>query len=162
MANGLKSVNDTIDAAGHAASDAAHEAVGKAERLKKEALDVAHDLQDKAADAAHKAGETARSAAASAKDYAADGAHSLADAAREVADKIGKDGQGAKVAEYTRKAADGLDRFSDTLKSKNVDELAEDARSAVRKHPAIAVGAAAVIGFALARFLKSSGNGRQA
>ena len=58
------------------------------------------------------------------------------------------------VTEFARKAADGMDRFSASLKDKEINEIAEDARSAVRNNPAIAVGAAAVIGFALARFLK--------
>jgi hypothetical protein len=34
--------------------------------------------------------------------------------------------------------------------------MGEDIRTSVRDHPVIAVGAAAIIGFALARFLKSS------
>ena len=83
--------------------------------------------------------------------------HGLAGVARDVASKLddGKaDSGNAKAAEFARKAADGMDRFSASLKDKEINEIAEDARSAVRNNPAIAVGAAAVIGFALARFLK--------
>ena len=53
-----------------------------------------------------------------------------------------------------------MDNFSSKLRDKNVDEISEDVRSAVRQNPAIAVGAAALIGFALARFLKGGSGGR--
>jgi hypothetical protein len=64
--------------------------------------------------------------------------------------------QAAPVADYARRAAEGIDRFSETLQTKSLDELLSDVRRLVRGNPAVAVGAAAVVGFAIARFLKAT------
>ena len=146
-------------------TDFADDVAGKATRTAKsvgeKASDVIVELKGEAADVAAKAGSGAKSAATTGKDYAADAVHGLADAARQMASKLddGKaEGGNAKAAEFARKAADGMESFSSKLRDKNVDEISEDVRSAVRHNPAIAVGAAAIIGFALARFLKGNGD----
>ncbi|TPE63680.1 hypothetical protein FJQ54_02145 [Sandaracinobacter neustonicus] len=153
---------------GKTITDVADDVAGKAKRASKKAADTASeifvDVKDETAEIFEKAGAGAKSAASSGKDYAADGLAGIADAARQVAGKLSDspaDSGNAKAAEFARKAADSIDRFSSKLREKEVEEIAEDARSAVRNNPAIAVGAAAVIGFALARFLKGSG-GRDA
>ena len=63
---------------------------------------------------------------------------------------------GPQVAQYARQAAEFLEEFAENLRTKNVDELVEDTRVLIRRSPAIAIGAAAAIGFALSRFLKST------
>ena len=45
--------------------------------------------------------------------------------------------------------------FSQSLQSKQVDELIGEARAFVKKSPAIAIGTAAAIGFVLARLVKA-------
>lgn len=109
-----------------------------------------------------KAGASAKNAAATGKDKTADALHELADAARELAGKFddGADGNSAKVASYARKAADGVDRFSAKMKAKDIEDITSDARTAVRNNPAIVIGAAALIGFALARFMKGGSGDR--
>ena len=146
-------------------TDLADDVAGKTSRAAKKAgekaSDVIVEVKGEVADIAAKAGSSAKSAASTGKDYAAEAVHGLADAARQMASKLddGKaEGGNAKAAEFARKAADGMDKFSTKLRDKNVDEIAEDARSVVRQNPAIAVGAAAIIGFALARFLKGNGD----
>jgi ElaB/YqjD/DUF883 family membrane-anchored ribosome-binding protein len=62
---------------------------------------------------------------------------------------------GAQYGDYARKAAGAVSGVADTLKSKDVDELMEGARDFVRKRPAVAIGAAAAIGFALTRLIKA-------
>lgn len=155
MAKGSKSVDDVVVAV-----------EGDVKVAAKKAGQVASDIKAEAGELAGKAGGALKDAAATGKDMAADAMHGLAGAARDMAGKLDDgdpDGTAAKAAGYARKAADGIDKFSESLKGKELDEIAEDARRAVRDHPAIAVGAAAVIGFALARFLKSgSGGGRSA
>lgn len=153
---------------GKTITDLADDVAAKASRASRKAADVTSDVivevKGEAADILHKAGAGAKSAASSGKDYAAEGLSGLADAARQIAGKLSDapaDSGNAKAAEFARKAADSIDKFSSRLREKEVEEIAEDARSAVRNNPAIAVGAAAVIGFALARFLKGSG-GREA
>ena len=41
------------------------------------------------------------------------------------------------------------------IEAKDLNELGEDAKEFVRKSPAVAIGAAAAIGFILARMVKS-------
>jgi ElaB/YqjD/DUF883 family membrane-anchored ribosome-binding protein len=157
MAANSKTITDLADDVAGKTSAAARKASSKAS-------EVMVDVKDEAAVIIEKAGSGAKSAASSGKDMAADAVSGLADAARQMAGKL-EDGQAdsgnAKAAEFARKAADSMDRFSGRLRERDIEELADDARSAVRNNPAIAVGAAAVIGFALARFLKGSG-GRDA
>jgi ElaB/YqjD/DUF883 family membrane-anchored ribosome-binding protein len=128
------------------------------------ASDILVEVKEEAGIFAEKAGHGAKSAAKSGKDMAADAMKGLADAARQMAGKLDDgelDSGNAKAADYARRAADGMERFSASLKQKEIEEIADDARNAVRNNPAVAVGAAAIIGFALARFLKGSG-GRDA
>ena len=150
-------------------TDLADDVAGKtgraAKKVGEKTSDVIVEMKGEAAEIVEKAGSTAKSAATSGKDYAAEAVHGLADAARQVASKLddgsagGKAGGGnAKAAEFARKAAESMDKFSTRLRDKNVEEIADDARSVVRQNPAIAVGAAAIIGFALARFLKGNGD----
>lgn len=147
-------------------ADDAGAKVKKAARTTREkASDVIVEVKDEVSVLAEKAGAGAKTAASSGKDMAADAVHGLADAARQMAGKLGDGNEGsanAKAADYARKAADSMDRFSTRLKEKDVDAIAADARDAVRKNPAIAVGAAALIGFALARLLKGGNSGADA
>ncbi len=61
---------------------------------------------------------------------------------------------GTQYGDYARSAATTVAGLAETLDKKELDELAEATREMVRKSPAVAVGAAAVIGFVLARLLK--------
>jgi hypothetical protein len=54
-------------------------------------------------------------------------------------------------------AADSLERFSSTLRDRDLGDLMSEAESAARRHPVVFATACAVAGFALVRFLKSSG-----
>ncbi len=74
----------------------------------------------------------------------------MGDAAGTVDEKIG-----AQYGNYARSAADAVSGFSESLKSKNVDDIVADARDFVKKSPAIAIGTAAALGFVLMRLIKS-------
>jgi len=62
---------------------------------------------------------------------------------------------GTEAGDYARKASDAVSGLADTLRRKEVDELYDDAREAVRKSPGIAIGVAAVVGFTLIRLVKA-------
>jgi len=62
---------------------------------------------------------------------------------------------GVQYGDYARKAATTIEDTANRLAAKDADELIEDTRSFVRKSPGIALAGAAVIGFALARLVKS-------
>ena len=65
------------------------------------------------------------------------------------------DNAGEKYGDYARSAADAVASFAEKLNAKDVDDIVEDARGFVKKSPAVAVGAAAAIGFVVARLIKS-------
>jgi len=73
------------------------------------------------------------------------------DAAATVDDKVGND-----YGDYARRAADAVSGAAASLRDKDVEALYDDARAFVSKSPAIAVGAAIVIGFAIARLARSA------
>lgn len=62
---------------------------------------------------------------------------------------------GSEYGDYARKAATTLDDVANKLASKDADELIDDTRGFVRKSPGIALAGAAIVGFALARLVKS-------
>lgn len=65
---------------------------------------------------------------------------------------------GAKYGDYARSAAQSLQDAATRLDAKDLDELTEDAKEFVRKSPGVAIGAAAVAGFLLARLFRGSSN----
>jgi hypothetical protein len=62
---------------------------------------------------------------------------------------------GEEYGDYARKAATAIDDVANSLASKDPDELIEDTRNFVRKSPGVALAGAAIVGFALARLIKS-------
>jgi ElaB/YqjD/DUF883 family membrane-anchored ribosome-binding protein len=126
--------------------------------IKTEAGKKAASLKDEATTLANQASTKARDAAAKGKDKAAEAVGSLAkmleDSAGTVDSKFGK-----QYGDYARSAASTVAGLASTLDQKDLDELAASTRDFVKKSPAVAVGAAAVIGFVLARMLKGSNNG---
>lgn len=134
-----------------------------------ETIDMATDRPDDggtAFDSARKAfGDTAagftEQAGAKARDYAGQGkdravealdnvAGLVEDAANQVSERLGDQYGG-----YIQQAADAVSGLADTLRSKDTDELIGDARNVVRSSPAIAIAAAAAVGFLVARVVKS-------
>jgi hypothetical protein len=101
------------------------------------------------------ASEKAFAFASQGKDRATNALEELAkvvnDAATTVDDKVGSD-----YGDYARRAADAVTGAAATLREKDIEALYDDARAFVSKSPAIAVGAAIVIGFAVARLARSA------
>ena len=62
---------------------------------------------------------------------------------------------GAEYGDYARKAAGAIEDVANSLASKDPDELIDDTRNFVRKSPGVALAGAAIVGFALARLVKS-------
>ena len=72
------------------------------------------------------------------------------DAAGEIDSRIG-----TQYGDYARRAAESIGGFSEAFKGKDVDALFADARELVKKSPAVAIGAAAALGFIVARLVKA-------
>lgn len=100
------------------------------------------------------AGDKARDMASQGKEKATEALDSVSRLVSETADTV-DDRLGPQYGNYVRKAAGALDGFNDSIRNKQVDELFDDARNLVRKSPAVAIGAAAAIGFLLVRLVKS-------
>ena len=62
---------------------------------------------------------------------------------------------GEEYGDYARKAAAAIEDAANSLASKDPDELIDDTREFVRKSPGVALAGAAIVGFALARLVKT-------
>ena len=62
---------------------------------------------------------------------------------------------GTEYGDYARKAASAIDGAANSLASKTPDELIDDTRDFVKRSPGIALAGAAVVGFVLARLVKT-------
>jgi hypothetical protein len=89
------------------------------------------------------------------KDRATDGVSSVTQAVRQSTQQL-RDSQHDTIAQYVEKTVDQIDRFTERLKQKDVNELMRDAQQFARRNPAVFVGAAFGVGVVAARFLKSS------
>jgi ElaB/YqjD/DUF883 family membrane-anchored ribosome-binding protein len=101
------------------------------------------------------AGDRARDLAQTGKERATAALDSLVqtveDAAADIDEKLGN-----QYGDYARRAAQYIGNFSDSFRDKDVDDLFNDAREFVKKSPAVAIGAAAALGFVVARLARSS------
>ena len=102
--------------------------------------------------------ETANAQLASQKERATDGLGSVVQAVRQSTQQL-RDQQHDTVAQYVEQAANHLERFSQRLKNKDINELLTDAQQMARRQPALFIGSAFAIGLLGARFIKSSSPG---
>lgn len=129
----------------------------QAEKAAKTAMDTlsAVDWKAQIDPIKEQAGKTAKSAAGVAKDKTGTAIQGLA---KLIADTAGTvDAKlGPQYGDYARQAAESVAGAAKSLDSKDVDQLLGEARDFVRKSPAVAIGAAAVVGFVLMRLAKGS------
>lgn len=111
-------------------------------------------LREEAGKLGSQAAERARSYADEGKERATTAldevARMMKNAAEDVDAKLG-----VEYGRYARSAADGVSSFAESLRGKEVDDLIAGATDFVRKSPVMAVGAAAAVGFVVARLVKS-------
>ena len=86
----------------------------------------------------------------------ANGLGDLAQALRKAAREMGNGGQQAQISRFAETAADGLERFSGSLRNKDLRGVMRDVESFARQQPVAFFGAAVAAGFLAVRFLKSS------
>lgn len=108
---------------------------------------AAGDLKDRAID---KARSTANDGKAKAGEAIGTFSEMIENSAKTIDENVGE-----KYGDYARSAADAVSSFAEKVNSKEVDEMVEDARSFVRKRPAVAIGAAALVGLLVSRLIKS-------
>jgi hypothetical protein len=89
------------------------------------------------------------------KDRATDGIGSVAQAVRQTTQHL-REQRHDTIARYVDEAANQLERFSQRLREKDVNEMMRDAQQFARRRPAVFIGSAFALGVIGARFLKSS------
>lgn len=159
MDAGKRKFDDTVDKVKDGASEAMEE--GRSRMA---------SVMDKAQDAKAAIVSGAGSTLAAVKDVAVD----KADAARETLSDVGErlaatlersaEGENgdALKSKVLGSVAQGLHKASDVLRERSVVDLADDVRALARRHPGAFMAAAAVVGFAAARFVRSSAHRRSA
>ncbi len=135
---------------------ASPKAVAKAAPAKGKTEDVKAKVKADMNNFKAKASDSAKAAAEKGKDRATEAVGSIGKLIRDSAATIDEN-VGKQYGDYARSAADAMDGFAGKMDAKDVDAIAEDARQFVRKSPAVAIGAAAAIGFVLARLIRSGG-----
>ncbi|HET9705546.1 MAG TPA: hypothetical protein VFP85_16005 [Vicinamibacterales bacterium] len=92
------------------------------------------------------------------KNRAADGLGGIANVFRNAGNELRTENE--TMAQYVDMASDQLRRFADQIRQRGVADMLDDVHMFARRRPALFLGGAFVIGVALARFLKSSGERR--
>jgi hypothetical protein len=115
------------------------------------ARNLTETVKEKAGETASAALDAAASRADVAKDKLVDGADRLETRLRDMASE-----DESLQARLLGKAADGVSAATETLRDRKLTELADDVKAFARKHPGAFAAGAAVVGFALARFVRSS------
>lgn len=106
-------------------------------------------------------GKISEQAADKARGFVGQGIERSAEAIGNVAKLVGDTASGLderlgrEYGDYARRAADTLEGTANRLASKDPDELIDDTREFIRKSPGVALAGAAIVGFALARLVKS-------
>lgn len=112
--------------------------------------DTKQSVKDNTAKLRDQAGEKARTLAEEGKAKASDTLDQLARMLNEAAGNVDEK-LGAQYGRYARSAADAVQGFSSSVNETSVDEIVDGVREFVRKSPAVAIGAAAALGFVVAR-----------
>jgi ElaB/YqjD/DUF883 family membrane-anchored ribosome-binding protein len=66
-----------------------------------------------------------------------------------------EDRLGPEYGDYARRAASAIENAANTIAEKDPDELIDDTREFVRNSPGLAIAGAAILGFVVARLVKT-------
>jgi hypothetical protein len=119
----------------------------------------ASELKQEVHAATEQAKEQVRSAATHQKDAAARQMDGFAHALMAASDDLRGRGQ-EFAAEYVREAASGLERASDAVRERDLDEIIANVEDFARRQPVAFLGGAVVAGFGIARLMRSSADRR--
>ncbi len=127
--------------------------------VKMKAEAATESFKEQASTFVSKAGDKARDYANTGKVKTTDTLEGISDFVDDVAKTV-DDRLGKQYGDYARRAASAVSSVADTLKGKEIDDLVADTRKFVREKPAVAIGAAAAIGFVLTRLFRSGSGDR--
>jgi ElaB/YqjD/DUF883 family membrane-anchored ribosome-binding protein len=115
---------------------------------------LADRLRDGREKLANQAGDKARGLVTQGLERTAEALANVSKMVGDTADGI-EERLGPEYGDYARRAAGAIENAANTVADKNPDELIDDTRNFVRNSPGIALAGAAVVGFVVARLLKS-------
>lgn len=151
-----QSTKDTLASLKSAAGSAKDAASAAASHAK----ETGEAWREQAGVLAEQAAESARAAATTAKDKTGSALHGLAKLISDTAETVDAK-LGPQYGDYARQAAESVAGAAKSLDDKDVDQLVTDARDFVRKSPAVAIGAAALVGFVLMRLARGGSDSKE-
>jgi hypothetical protein len=131
------------------ASSAASEAQSTFQQAKQQAMGAAQEATSRA-----------QAAIEGQKSSAADSLGVVANAFRQASHDLDDQNQ-RMMGQAAAWAAEGLERFSQSLRERELGTLLDQAEDLARRQPAVFVGGAVALGFVVSRFLKSSAERRR-
>jgi ElaB/YqjD/DUF883 family membrane-anchored ribosome-binding protein len=130
----------------------------KSERSIKDSADASTGLAERLRSGSEKlsnqAGEKARGLVTQGLERSAEALANVSKLVGETAPGL-EERLGPEYGDYARKAAAAIENTATAIADKDPDELIEDTRNFVRNSPGLAIAGAAVVGFVVARLLKT-------
>ncbi|MFM2371031.1 MAG: hypothetical protein RIS85_753 [Pseudomonadota bacterium] len=168
VASVVTATETSADAVKGRFSKAIEDAKASAETLKGEALEKSAAYRAKVSDATADWVEDAKTYAGQAKEkgaqLAVEGKTKASDAlstlGKTISDNAGTIDEklGVQYGDYARSAARSIQETAAKLEAKDLGELGDDVKGFVKNSPGIAIGIAAVAGYALAKMLSGGGS----
>lgn len=156
----VKALGDTVlDTARDTASKAADRVDAGLDSVRRTAAKATATLSDSAGAALETVRDTVASGAEAARETLSDVGGRLAETLERASADVDGDALKSRVLSSV---AQGITSASDALRQRSVAELTADVRTLARRHPGAFMAAAAVAGFAAARFIRSSAERRTA
>lgn len=144
-------IRDKIQAS---ATEYGAQAKQAASTVRDEAVGATADIKDEVSNIASAAREKAMSLVDQQKQAGAEQAAGLARAIHRSAEELQE--SSPALAQHVREAAAVVSELADTLRDQSLGELIGQAEGIARRQPVAFFGVAALAGFALSRFVKSS------
>lgn len=120
-----------------------------------QAAQPVQQVRDTAKQTMVQATDTAKQQADRQLNNLSDGLDQVAQTLHEAGDSMRQNNQGM-VGGYIDKAADQVERVSDYVRMRSVDDIVDDVQSYARREPVVTIGVALGVGFIAARLLKAS------
>ncbi len=155
--SGKGDTREKAEAAAAEAQERARETAHEAGEQMRGTLDEAKHQASRLSDEAQR---RARSLVDRQKESAAATVGGWANALRAAARQLDEQEQGG-AGRYMEWAAEGIERFSHSLREQDLDSLLHQTEDFARRQPAVLVGGAVALGFLASRFLKSSAERRR-
>jgi hypothetical protein len=116
---------------------------------------VKERVKERIGDTIASADQEARSRVELGRSELAEHVGSVAQVLQDVGKQL-RDNQEDTIARYADRAGSGVQRLSEYLEQRDTQELLRDVKTFAKNHPGVFLGGAALVGFAMARFFKSS------